>query len=351
MPKTILLAKIASLVGAQAPPGKESIAITGVATLIDAGPTELSFLGSDAFVKQFVGTRAAAVLVQKAVKHLPVPHTVVLSVDDADLAMAKVLELLAEPVPRPAPGVDPLARVDPSAQLGENVAIGPFCIVGRRTRIGDGSILHSHISIGDDVTLGQNCQIFPNVTIRERITIGNRVIINAGSVLGTDGFGYRWDGAKHAKIPQIGTVIIEDDVEIGSCVCIDRAKFSATRVGAGTKIDNLVQVAHNVTIGPHCIIVGQVGLAGSATLGPGVVLGGQVAIRDHINVGAQAMVAACAAVADDVPPNTIVSGIPALPHRQMLREQAALRRLPDLIVQVRKLQESVDELLKKLPPA
>jgi UDP-3-O-[3-hydroxymyristoyl] glucosamine N-acyltransferase len=182
------------------------------------------------------------------------------------------------------------------------------------------------------------------VTIRERVTIGSRVIINSGSVIGTDGFGYRWDGSKHAKIPQIGTVIIEDDVEIGSCVCIDRAKFSSTRIGFGTKIDNLVQIAHNVVIGPHCIIVGQVGLAGSATLGAGVVLGGQVAVRDHVTIGDGAMVAACAAVADEIPPKSVVSGMPALPHRQNLREQAAMRRLPHLVVQMRQLQDEIAKL-------
>jgi UDP-3-O-[3-hydroxymyristoyl] glucosamine N-acyltransferase len=166
-------------------------------------------------------------------------------------------------------------------------------------------------------------------------------------VIGSDGFGYRWDGKQHAKIPQIGTVIIEDDVELGSCVCVDRAKFSVTKIGRGTKIDNLVQIAHNVNIGPHCIIVGQAGMAGSVTLGTGVVLGGQSAIRDHITIGDQAMVAATAGVHEDVPPKTIVSGIPALPHRQSLREQAALRHLPDLRVQLRKLQEEVEALRKK----
>jgi UDP-3-O-[3-hydroxymyristoyl] glucosamine N-acyltransferase len=148
------------------------------------------------------------------------------------------------------------------------------------------------------------------------------------------------------KIPQIGTIIVEDDVEIGSCVCVDRAKFSTTKIGRGTKIDNLVQIAHNVQVGAHCIIVGQAGLAGSVRLGNGVVLGGQCAIRDHITLGDAAMVAGCAGVAEDVDPKTIVSGLPALPHRQSLREQAALRRLPDLVVQVRKLQEELEQLKK-----
>jgi UDP-3-O-[3-hydroxymyristoyl] glucosamine N-acyltransferase len=263
------------------------------------------------------------------------------------MAVAKVLEIFAPPIPRPPIGVHPSARLAPDVRLGEDVAIGPYVVVGSGTSIGRNTILHPGVIISSDVAIGDDCEIHSNVTIRERITIGSRVIIHAGSVLGTDGFGYRWDGTRHQKIPQIGTVVIEDDVEIGSCVCIDRAKFSTTRIGRGTKIDNLVQVAHNVQTGPHCIIVGQAGMAGSVTLGAGVVLGGQCAVRDHVTMGDGSMVAACSGVAEDVDPKTIVSGLPALPHRQTLREQAALRRLPDLVVQVRKLQEQLDELRKQ----
>ena len=345
-PEPVALDEICALVGAAAPADSGQVQIASVATLTEAGPADLSFLGSEAFVQQFESTRAAAVLVQKDLKLPSAPKTVVVIVDDADLAMAKVLELFAYPIPRPPLGIDPQARVDPTAHIDPDAAIGPFCYVGPGARIGRGSVIHAQVYLGQDVTVGQSCQIFPNVTIRERITLGDRVIIHAGSVLGTDGFGYRWDGTKHAKIPQIGTIVIEDDVEIGSCVCIDRAKFSVTRVGRGTKIDNLVQIAHNVIIGPNCIIVGQAGLAGSATLGAAVVIGGQVAVRDHKTIGDGAMVAACGAVVDDVPPKSVVSGVPALPHRQTLREQAALRRLPDLVVQVRKLQEAVDALLQ-----
>jgi UDP-3-O-[3-hydroxymyristoyl] glucosamine N-acyltransferase len=340
--KPIVLADIAAALGLPAP--KMNPTITGLNTLTDAAPTELSFLSSDAYVKQLAQTQAAAVLVHRKVHVPPGAKPAILIVDDADLAVAKVLELFAPPVPRPAVGVDPAARVDPTATISQGASIGPFTYVGARSVIGRGSVLHAGVFVADDVTVGENCEIFPHVTIRERITIGSRVIIHANSVLGTDGFGYRWDGRQHAKIPQIGTVIVEDDVEIGSCVCIDRAKFSATRIGRGTKIDNLVQVAHNVTVGPHCILVGQAGLAGSVHLGTGVVLGGQAAVRDHVNIGDGAMAAACSAIAEDVEPKSIVSGMPALPHRQSLREQAALRHLPELRVQVRKLQEEIEKL-------
>jgi len=341
---TFTLGELAKLLNCPAPVGAGAV-ITGVATLQEAGPQELSFLGSDAYLDQFHATRAAAVIASRKVR-VPETSRTVFVVDNADLAVAQVLERFAPPVPRPAPGVDSAARVAATAVIANGAAVGPMVVVGARAKVGTGTVLHSGVVIGDDVVIGEHCEIFPNVVIRERITLGNRVIINAGTVLGTDGFGYRWDGTKHAKIPQIGTVVVEDDVEIGSCVCIDRAKFSATRIGKGTKIDNLVQIGHNVVIGPHCIIVGQVGLAGSSRLGAGVVLGGQVAVRDHVTVGDGASAGACSAIANDIKPNTIVSGTPALPHRQNLREQAALRRLPALLDEMRKLQAEV-ALLKK----
>ncbi|HEY7090646.1 MAG TPA: UDP-3-O-(3-hydroxymyristoyl)glucosamine N-acyltransferase [Tepidisphaeraceae bacterium] len=324
--------------------------ISAVASLTEAGPSDISFLSSDAYLKQFKSTRAAAVIVQKRVKLPANPRPAVLLVDDADLAIARVLQLFAPPVPRPADGIDKDARIAPDAVIADSAALGPFVVVGRRSRIGARSILHSGVVIGDDVVIGADCQIFPNVVVRERITIGDRVIIHAGSILGTDGFGYRWDGTKHAKIPQIGTIEIEDDVEIGSCVCVDRAKSGVTRVGKGTKVDNLVQIAHNCVIGPHCIIVGQAGLAGSATLGAGVVIGGQGAVRDHVTMGDGSIAAARAGVTENVEPGMTVSGIPALPHRQSLREQAAMRRLPHLLAQMRRLQDEIEQLKRQTQP-
>src|SRR3954451_1521849 len=242
----ITLREIASFLKVEAPPGAEGVHISGLATLADASSQHLSFLGNDRYLGEFTKSKAAAVLVQRRVK-LPVdaPRPILI-VDDADRAMAKVAELFGPPVPRPAEGVDPAARVAASAELGARVAIGANVHVGDRSRIGAGTILHAGVFVGADTVLGENCELFPNVVVRERCTLGNRVIIHACSAIGSDGFGYRWDGTKHAKIPQIGTVHIEDDVEIGSCSCVDRAKFGVTRVGRGTKIDNLVQVAHNV---------------------------------------------------------------------------------------------------------
>jgi UDP-3-O-[3-hydroxymyristoyl] glucosamine N-acyltransferase len=337
------LSEIAALLSCAAPAdGARSIA--GMAALVDACEHDLSFLSAENYLADFLKTRAAAVIVKKGLK-LPADHgRIVFIVEDVDLAQAKVLEKFAPPASRPPLGIDESARIAASADIDEEVSIGPHVVIGNRSRVGRGTVLHAGVTIGDDVLVGEGCEFYPNVVIRERVTIGNRVAIHAGSVLGSDGFGYRWDGQRHVKIPQIGTVIVEDDVEIGSCVCIDRAKFGTTRVGRGTKIDNLVQIAHNVQIGPHCIIVGQAGIAGSARLGAGVVLGGQAAVRDHITIGDGAMAAACSAIMGDVEPGAIVSGYPAFPHRQSLREQAALRRLPDLVVQVRKLEEEIARL-------
>lgn len=320
--------------------------LTGVAYLADAEPGELSFLGSDKYLDQFAKTRAAAVLVQSRVnlpESVPMP---VLRVPDADLAIAQVLELFAPPVSRPPPGVSPSSFIAATARVDPSCSVGPNVFIGQHTSVGAHSVLHAGVYLGDDVSVGSHCEIFPNVVVRERISIGNRVTIHAASVLGSDGFGYRWDGTKHAKIPQIGTVIIEDDVEIGSCVCIDRAKFGSTRVGHGTKIDNLIQIAHNCQIGPHCILIGQCGLAGSARLGAGVVIAGAASIRDHVTIGDGAIVTACAGVSSDVEPKAIVSGLPALPHRQALREQAALRHLPDLLRQLKEIRAEIEELKK-----
>jgi UDP-3-O-[3-hydroxymyristoyl] glucosamine N-acyltransferase len=345
-----LLSEISTLLGLSELRGAGQTVIIGVAALSEAGADDLSLVSSEKYLDQLERTKAAAVLVQRKVR-LPASWTrPALIVDDVDLALTRVLPLFAPPIPQPESGVHPAAQISRSAEVSIGAAIGPNVIIGNRARIGTGCVLHANVVIGDDVVLGERCQLFPNVVVRERVTLGARVTIHAGSVIGMDGFGYRWDGKQHVKVPHVGTVLIEDDVEIGSCVCVDRAKFGATRIGRGTKIDNLVQVAHNVQIGPHCIIVGQSGLAGSCRLGAGVVIGGQSAIRDHIQIGDGAMTAACSAVAEDVEPKTIVSGMPALPHRQSLREQGLLRRLPGLFDQVKKLQEELTRLNSEPPP-
>lgn len=341
------LGDITKLIGVSVDAQAALRTVTGVASLLDAGPTELSYIGSDAYVRQFRQTKASVVVYDRKIRLPQHTGTLTLPVDNAEEAFSKILSLFAPPPQRPNGRHAPVVIAD-SAKLDPTVTLGPFVVVGERTTIGKNVTIHGGVVIGDDVTIGDNCELYPNVVIRERITIGNRVIIHAGSVLGTDGFGYRWNGKGHEKVPQIGTIVIEDDVELGSCVCVDRAKMGVTRIGRGSKIDNLVQVAHNVQIGPHCIIVGQAGLAGSVKLGAGVIIGGQTGMRDHITMGDGSMAAARSAIAEDVDAGTTVSGMPALPHRQSLREQAAIRRLPDLVVQVRKLQDELKQLQARI---
>jgi UDP-3-O-[3-hydroxymyristoyl] glucosamine N-acyltransferase len=338
------LTELARLVGASVPSVGGGVELTGISSLAEATASEVSFCTDVGYVGALGSTRAAVVLVPGKLKIPEGVRTALLVVEDAELAVNKVLEHFAPPIARPAEGVSAKADVDATAELGAGCRVGAFVSVGARCRIGRNCVLHAGVVLGEDVKLGDDCELFANVVVRERCTLGNRVVMHAGSVVGSDGFGYRWDGRKHAKVPQIGTVVIGDDVEIGSCACVDRAKFAATVIGAGTKIDNLVQVGHNVRTGAHCIIVGQVGLAGSVTLGNGVVLGGQAAVRDHVRVGDGAMVAGCAGVVEDVEAKMIVSGMPALPHRQSLREQGAMRRLPELMQQMRKLQDEVEKL-------
>lgn len=349
------VADIAALLNVPVMSGDASRQINGVATLHDAGSTDITFLSSDEYLDEFAATRAAAVIVDRSVKLASEPKLsgngsgsapALLLVDDADLALALALQLFAPPIPVPPPGIDPAARVSPSATLADGVRVGPFVQVGERAKIGRNTFLHAGVFIGDDVTIGHDCQIFPNVSVRERVTIGHRVILNSGCVIGTDGFGYKWDPKRkqHVKIPHIGTVVIEDDVEIGSCTCVDRAKFAATRVGRGTKLDNQVQIGHNAVLGPNCVFAGQVGIAGSVTLGAGVVIGGQTAIVEHLNVADGARIASCSAVYRDVEAGAVVSGIPADEHNGTLRAQVAMRRLPDLIKRVRELEREIKQL-------
>ena len=340
----ITLAAIAAALKVPLPSGADGDRlVSGLAALDDARGDELSMVSTPAYAKGLAGSAAGVVLVHHRL-NLNDPAKVLLPVENVEAAVSIVLSLFAPPADRPAPGVDSAARIDPAACVGENPSIGPNVVVGAGCRLGRNVVLHPGVVIGQDVTVGDDCQLHAHVVLRERVILGDRVIVHAGSVIGTDGFGYRWDGAGHRKVPHIGTVVIEDDVEIGSCAAVDRAKFGITRIGRGTKIDNLVQVAHNVQVGPHCILVAQVGIAGSSTLGTGVVLGGQTAVRDHVTIGDGAIAAARTAIAADVPARTSVSGMPALPHRQSLREQAAFRRLPELLVQVRQLQDEIERL-------
>jgi UDP-3-O-[3-hydroxymyristoyl] glucosamine N-acyltransferase len=292
-----------------------------------AQPGDLTFAENEEFFAHAEESAATAIIVDQrfgsAKKNL-------ILVPNARIAFAKALALFF-PEPLPPAGIHPLSVVAASASVDPTAHIGPHCTVGERVKIGSRCVLTAGNFVGDDSTLADEVKLFPNVTVYPRTEIGKRVRIHAGTVIGSDGYGYVLDGGFHRKVPQIGSVIIHDDVEIGANVTIDRGALGPTVIGKGTKIDNLVQIAHNVEIGEHCIIISQVGIAGSSKLGNYVVLAGQAGIGGHLKIGNQATIGAQCGVMTDIPDKTTWLGSPAQPDRQFKRQVIALQRLPDLL--------------------
>jgi UDP-3-O-[3-hydroxymyristoyl] glucosamine N-acyltransferase len=336
----LTLAELAKVVGGEVR-GDPDVGLTGMASIDEAGPDQITWAVDRRYVESLSRSRAGAVVVPVDFGPTPMPA---LLCRDPDEAIAEILARLAPPLWRPGTGIHPTAVVSPSAKLGQDVAIGPYAVVGEDAEIGDRTVLHAHVVIGPEVKVGPDCFFWPHVVVRERCVIGARVILHPQVTVGGDGYGYRFAGGRHNKIPQIGIVRIEDDVEIGAGSCVDRAKVGATVVGRGTKIDNLVQIAHNVQIGPHCLLVAQVGIAGSVKLGQYVVLGGKVGIRDHLSIGDGAKVGAFSGIWRDVPAGVTVAGIPARDGRLWIRQQMLLDRLPQLNALVRRLEERVASL-------
>jgi len=320
--------------------GEGDVEVRSIAALHDAGAEDISFVSEAKFAAQAVQCRAGALLVGREVE-LSV-KAAVLRVDDVNGALEKALELFA-PAPEPlTPGIHQTAVVAASARVADSAVIGPGVVVGEQAVIGAGSVLAAGCFIGREVRIGANCRLYANVVVNARCVIGDRVIIHPSATIGADGFGYRLAEGRHCKIPHIGIVVVENDVEIGANSCVDRAKFGRTVIGEGTKIDNLVQVAHNVQVGRHCILVSQVGIAGSAVLEDYVVLGGQVGVRDHVRIGKGAMVAATSAVERDIEPGEKMVGTPARPVREFFRRLAIWEKLPELAQDVKKLKRRME---------
>jgi UDP-3-O-[3-hydroxymyristoyl] glucosamine N-acyltransferase len=315
--------------------GDGSAAITGLESIDAAGPGQLTFIGSDAYAKRWPASGATAALVSRKIAHAIalVPGRSLILVNNADLAMAAALELFAPPPPVIEAGIHPTAVLHPTARLGTGVRVGAHCTIGPGVVIGDRCSLYPNVTLLDHATLGDDCVLWPGVVVRDRCAIGHRCILHPNVSIGADGFGYRpsADGKGLVKVPQIGTVEIGNDVEIGAGSCVDRAKFSATVIGDGCKIDNLCQIAHNCRLGRCVIIAGQVGIAGSATIGDGVMIGGHSAIGDHLTIGAGAVVVAFTAVMRDVEPGAKVAGAPAREARQFFRELSAMTKLPEVL--------------------
>ncbi len=316
--------------------GAEDPLIDGAASLEEAGPTDLAFLASAKQQDRLQGCRAGGVIIGPGVE-TTIPAIVV---DKPYHAFARFLEGLQVARDRVfPPGVHPSAVVDSTADLDPTVALGPYCVVGAGCRLGAGTRLGPHVCVGPDVTIGRDCLIYAQVTIREGCVLGDRVILHAGCAVGTDGFGYVPTETGPRKVPQVGIVVLEDDVEIGAGTCIDRATTGQTLVGAGTKIDNQVQIGHNVKVGRACAMSAQTGISGSCTLEDGVTLGGKVGIADHLRVGQGAQVAGMSGLIRDVPPKGVVFGYPALDFTEAFRIVGAMRKLPGLLKRVARLEK------------
>jgi UDP-3-O-[3-hydroxymyristoyl] glucosamine N-acyltransferase len=325
--------------------GDLNLTIAGVSGIKEAQGGDLTFLANPRYLPLVKETRATAIIVPRDIIIDGIAH---IRIDNPSLAFSKAAALFRPDQEHPVKGVHETAVIASGARLGRNVAIGPYTIVEHGAVIGDHTLIYGGCYVGQQASIGTHGLIYPHVVIREGVSIGNKVIIHSGTVIGCDGFGFVDNNGIHEKIPQSGTVCIEDDVEIGANVTIDRARFDKTFIGRGTKIDNLVQIAHNVKIGQHCIIVAQVGISGSTTLQDRVILAGQVGIAGHLTIGEGAVVASQSGVPNDIPPHTTVWGYPAKPHMHAKRVNACVQRLPEYVKTIRELKSKVEELEKKL---
>jgi len=337
------LNRLAELLGAEFS-GPADLEITGAAGIGEAGAGQLTFVAGPQYLKELQASRASAALVSLDMPAVPLA---VLRVKNPKLAFARVLELFYVK-PYRSSGISDRAVVGRDATIGAECSIHACAVLGDRVTIGDRVVLYPGAYVGDDSVIDDDSVINANVSIGHATRIGKRVIVHAGTVIGSDGFGFVTDGGRHHKIPQVGGVIIEDDVEIGGNCTIDRATLGNTLIRKGTKLDNQVHVAHNVTIGEHCLLAGQSGIAGSSTLGNYVVLGGQAGVSDHTNVGDRVMAGGKAVIAKDVEAGQIIAGYNAMPIRDWLKVQAVLPKLPELKKAIARLERQVKELQEKV---
>jgi UDP-3-O-[3-hydroxymyristoyl] glucosamine N-acyltransferase len=321
--------------------GDGSVDIVRVAAIEDAGPGDLTFFANQKYAPELRRTAASAVIANAQAEGAP---CAILRTPNPYLTFAKAVELFADPW-RPAAGIHPLASVDPSAVVAADASIGPFSFIAEGTRIGARTVVHAHVTVGRFAEIGEDCLVHAQASIRDRVRLGNRVVLQDGVVIGSDGYGFarRPDGS-HQKIPQIGGVVIEDDVEIGANSTIDRPAVGETRIAAGTKIDNLVQIAHGVRVGRHVLLAAQVGVAGSSVIEDQVTLAGQVGVSGHITVGKGTIATAQTGIPNSVEAGSFISGYPAIPNRDWLKASTLFRRLPELRKAIVELEKRVAEL-------
>ena len=340
MASALTLSELARLVGGDLIRGLPDQSLLGVAALDSATPQDVSFLGNDKYRGQFLATHAGAVIVSRSETAGPAA-TALVAVDSPSLAFATVVGHFAAAAAALAPGIHPRAVVDPTAVVNPaHVRIHAGAVIMAGARVGDGSEIGPNAVIGEHAVMGRDCRIMANVTIRERCILGDRVLIQPGAVIGSDGYGYEFSEGRHVKIDQVGIVEIADDVEVGANTTIDRARFGKTVIGEGTKIDNLVQIAHNVVIGKHCLIVALTGISGSTHVGDFVTVAGQVGIAGHVTIGDKAILTARTGVSVSLAGGEIYAGKPAQPMRADMKLQAHLRRLPKLVERVKALEKA-----------
>ena len=326
--------------------GDGGLKISGCSGIQEAKEGEITFLANPKYLSQAETSKAFAIIIPR---QMSLPGKTVIRVDNPSFAFTQVLNHFIEQLPSTHPkGVHPTAIIAPNAKLGKNVAVGPYAVIESDVVIGDGAVIYGHCYIAHGASIGSNVLFYSGVNIREGVVIANRVIVHNGTVIGSDGYGYVTVEGKHVKIPQIGTVVVHDDVEIGANVTIDRARFDKTEIGEGTKIDNLVHIAHNVTIGKHCLIVAQAGISGSSKLGNYVILAGQVGVVGHLTIGDGVIVTAQSGVSRSIKAGEQVFGSPAQPIKQAFRTNAHVQRLDQYVETIKDLKKRIEELEKKI---
>jgi UDP-3-O-[3-hydroxymyristoyl] glucosamine N-acyltransferase len=317
--------------------GNADALIENARPLTEAKPGDITFVDDDRHLDAWHHSPASAAVVQK---HVPVNGRPLIRVSDPLMAFVSIVQnLRGEASPKATSRIHPTAQIHDTAKIGAEAEIGPFVVVGAGCVIGDRVTLHAGVSLGTNCSVQSDVTLFPHVVLYDNTKIGNRVTIHANSVIGADGFGYRPQGGKHVKVPQLGYVEIADDVEIGACTTIDRGTFGPTRIGLGTKIDNLVMIGHNCQIGEHNLLVSQVGIAGSTTTGNHVVMAGQVGIADHLTIGDRSLLGAQAGIHKDVPPDSRMFGTPATPLTEQMRTQTSVKKLPELRRDIRAIKK------------
>lgn len=338
--RPVPLARIAEVVGGTVV-GDPATEITGISGIKEAGPGDITFVANPRYLPLLGETQASAAVVGLGVNTQGLPLVVV---ENPDLAFAQVVALFGPQPWAPPSGVHPSAVLGEGVQLGEGVSVMALAVIEEGVRVGPGTVIYPHVYVGCGARIGRRCILYPGVKVRERCVLGDRVIVHSNTVIGSDGFGYATVEGVHHKIPQVGFVQIDDDVEIGANVTIDRARFDKTHIMEGTKVDNLVQIAHNVVVGRHCVIISQTAIAGSVRIGDNVIIAGQTGVDGHIEVGEGVRMAARSGVTKDVPAGVVVSGFPAQAHERELKLQASLRRVPELLRTVRRLAQEVARL-------